>query len=241
MDLRKIIKANMEALRSNPYPGRGIVIGQSPDGRHFVQVYWIMGRSENSRNRVFVQEGDVVRTASYDAARVKDPTLIIYNVARVSGRAHIVSNGDHTDTIFEALAQGKTFEQALYTRTYEPDAPNYTARIAGIVSLDDPVHAYQLAIIKTIGGNPNLPMRSVYGYARGIPGAGHYIATYSGDGNPLPCFEGEPRLVEIRNDAEATLDLYWAALNPENKVALMVKFIAVGTGVSFIRIVNKNV
>jgi IMP cyclohydrolase len=240
MDLRAVVKANMEALRRNPYPGRGVVIGQSPDGRHAVQVYWIMGRSENSRNRIFVQEGDTVRTAPFDAAKVKDPSLIIYNVARVAGRAHVVTNGDQTDTICDRLATGGTFEQALFTRTYEPDAPNFTPRISGVTALDDTVHAYQLAILKTIGGNPDLPVRCFYNYEKAVPGVGHMLTTYSGDGNPLPSFAGEPQAVEILNDAQATLDLYWAALNAENKVSLLVKFIDLASGRSAVRLVNKH-
>jgi hypothetical protein len=239
MDWQALANANLEALRKNSYPGRGIVIGLTPDGRHFVQVYWIMGRSENSRNRVFVREGEAVRTAPFDAAKVKDPSLIIYNVARVCGRAHIVTNGDQTDTIHDSLKQGQTFEQALYTRTYEPDAPNYTPRISGIVDLDG-AHAYQLAVLKTLGGDPALPARFVCSYAKGIRGVGHMLTTYRGDGNPLPSFEGDPQPVPVPEALHAVLDLYWTALNADNKVALMVKFIDAQTGKAEVAIVNKH-
>jgi hypothetical protein len=230
----------MESLRENKYPGRGIVIGQTPDGDSMVQVYWIMGRSENSRNRVFVQEGDIVRTAPFDESKVKDPSLIIYNCTRVLGKAHIVTNGDQTDTIYYALEGGGTFESALDGRTFEPDEPNYTPRISGIVNLGDRLHAYKLGILKTLGNNPDRPVRQYFCFGKPIPGAGHFIATYSGDGAPLPSFDGEPQLVKIPGDIDKALDLYWNALNDGNKVSLLVKFIDPGTGSSDVRIANKH-
>ena len=238
MDISATVKTNMDALRANVYPGRGIVIGQTPDGSKLVQVYWIMGRSENSRNRVFVEEGDVVRTAPFDESKVEDPSLIIYNCARVLDRVHIVTNGDQTDTIYDALINGETFESALHTRTFEPDAPNYTPRVSGICDPDSP-HDYQLAILKTIGNDPDKPVRHVYSFESAIPGVGHFIATYSGDGDPLPSFEGEPQMVELLDDIGATLALYWNALNEDNKVSLMVKFID-ANGDAEVRIANKN-
>jgi IMP cyclohydrolase len=238
LDISAVVKANMEALRANVYPGRGMVIGRTPDGSKMVQVYWIMGRSENSRNRVFVQQGNVVRTAPFDASKVEDPSLIIYHCARVLDRVHIVTNGDQTDTIYDALMNGESFEAALHTRTFEPDAPNYTPRIAGICDPDSP-HDYQLAILKTIGNDPDKPVRHVYSYETALPGVGHFIATYSGDGDPLPSFEGEPQMVELLDDLDATLDLYWAALNDDNKVSLMVKFID-ENGDAEVRIANKH-
>ena len=239
MDISAAVKANMDALRANVYPGRGIVIGQTPDGSKMVQVYWIMGRSENSRNRVFVQEGDMVRTAPFDESKVEDPSLIIYNCARVLDRIHIVSNGDQTDTIYDAIRNGETFEAALYTRTFEPDEPNYTPRIAGIIDPDD-VHTYKLGILKTVGNDPERSVRHIYNFENAIPGAGHFIATYSGDGSPLPAFDGEPQMLELLDDIGATLDLYWSALNEDNKVSLLVKFIDPATDATDIRIVNKN-
>jgi len=241
MDLQATIRDNMQALRGNPYPGRGIVIGCTPDGTRLLQVYWIMGRSENSRNRTFVRDGDTVRTALHDASKVEDPSLIIYNCARVAGRAHIVTNGDQTDTIHDALVAGRTFEQALYSRTFEPDAPNYTPRISGIAHLETGDHVYQLCVLKPIDNDPQTGVRCVYSYATAIPGVGHFISTYSGDGKPLPAFASEPRPVELTDSAEETLGLYWAALNEANRVSLMVKFIDRKSGAVAIHIVNKHV
>lgn len=240
MDIEAVAQANLKALRANPYPGRGIVIGLTPDETRMVQVYWIMGRSHNSRNRVFVQEGDLVRTAPFDASEVEDPALIIYNAIRVRGSAHIVSNGDQTDTIHDALATGATFEAALDRRRFEPDAPNYTPRIAGLVDAADPQNAYKLAILKTVGHDPQRPVRQYFNYEAAIPGVGHLIATYQGDGSPLPAFEGEPRIVPLRDDLDDTLDLYWNALNADNRVSLVVKHIDPSTNESTIRIVNRN-
>ncbi|HOX40066.1 MAG TPA: IMP cyclohydrolase [Candidatus Brocadiia bacterium] len=239
MKIRDAAGQNMKNLRANVYPGRGIVIGMTPDARNLVQVYWIMGRSENSRNRVFIAEGDVVRTAPFDASKVKDPSLIIYNCARVLDRTFIVSNGDQTDTIHDSLKSGGSFEKALYGRTFEPDAPNFTPRISAVVAPGCGAHQYQIGILKTMDNNPELPARQIYSYGRGIPGIGHFIATYSGDGAPLPSFEGEPQPVEIPNDIDATLNLYWTALNDDNKVSLMVRFINAETCAFQTRIVNK--
>ena len=240
MNLKSTAVANMEDLRRNRYPGRGIVIGQTPDGQHLVQVYWIMGRSDNSRNRIFVQEGDLVRTAPFDESKVEDPSLIIYNCIRTLGPAHIVSNGDQTDTIHEGLEQQRSFEESLYTRTFEPDAPNYTPRIAGLVNLDDECHAYQLGILKTLDNDEDHPARQVFNYGNFIAGIGHFIATYDGDGSPLPSFSGEPRALPIGDEIGECLDLYWEALNEDNRVSLLVKFIDPESNESEIRIANKN-
>ena len=240
MDITAVINANMQALRANVYPGRGIVIGQTPDGSRMVQVYWIMGRSENSRNRIFVEEGEVVRTAPFDESKVKDPSLIIYNCTRVAGKAHIVTNGDQTDTIFDALGKGGSFQSALETRTFEPDEPNFTPRISGIVDLGDASCAYRLGILKTVGNDAERPVRQYFSYGAAIPGAGHFIATYSGDGKPLPSFAGEPQLLEIPGDIDAARDLYWNALNEDNRVSLLVKFIDPASGSSEVRLVNKH-
>ncbi len=231
---------NLAALRANSYPGRGIVIGQTGDGARFVQVYWIMGRSANSRNRVFVQDGNVVRTAPYDESRVEDPSLIIYNCTRILDRAHIVTNGDHTDTIHDGLAGGESFESSLHARTYEPDAPNYTPRIAGMVDLAAPVHAYQFAVLKTIDNDPSLPVRHFYAFERGMPGIGHMVTTYDGDGDPLPSFSGDPQPVPVPDSVDAALELYWSAMNADNKVSLLVKFIDPVSGACETRITNKH-
>jgi len=240
MDITTEIRKNMQSLAANVYPGRGIVIGQTPDGAKMVQVYWIMGRSENSRNRVFVQEGETVRTAPFDESKVKDPSLIIYNCTRVAGKAHIVTNGDQTDTIFDALGKGGSFETALDTREFEPDAPNFTPRISGVVDFADELNAYKLGILKTVGNDPERPVRQYFSFASAIPGAGHFIATYSGDGSPLPSFSGEPQLVEIPAEIDAAADLYWKSLNEDNRVSMLVKFIDPASGASEVRIVNKN-
>ena len=240
MGISETVSANMQALRQNAYPGRGIVIGLTPDGARLAQVYWIMGRSENSRNRVFVAEGDTVRTKAYDESKLQDPSLVIYNCVRCLAQCHIVSNGDQTDTLFVAILEGGTFEEALFTRTFEPDEPNFTPRISGIVDLDDECHAYKLAILKAVENNAEHAVRHFFNYETGIPGAGHCVTTYSGDGNPLPAFEGEPYLVEIRDDVDATADVYWHALNEDNKVSLLVKTIDLETGETDLRIVNKH-
>jgi len=240
MDMSRAAAENMRALKENAYPGRGIVIGQTPDARRFAQVYWIMGRSENSRNRVFVKEADTVRTAPYDESKVEDPSLIIYNCIRTVGRCHIVSNGDQTDTIAEALAGGGSFESALFTRTFEPDAPNFTPRISGLVDLDSPHHAYSLAILKAVGGSGDRCTRQFFHYEKAIPGIGHCVTTYSSDGNPLPAFDGEPYAVPLVDDIDEVARSYWETLNADNKVALLVKFIDAETGQSDLRIVNKH-
>ena len=230
---------NVEELRGNPYPGRGIIVGLSPDGLNYVQVYWIMGRSENSRNRVFVKDGDTIRTAPFDESRVEDPSLIIYNCAQKCDTSHVITNGDQTDTVVDALHAGGTFESALKTRTFEPDAPNFTPRISGIVSPGQE-HAYALSILKSIDNNPHHVSRQFFCYTAPIRGVGHYVSTYAGDGNPLPSFEGEPRQMPLFNNAEQTLDFYWNALNKDNRVSLLVKFIDVETGASQVGISNAN-
>lgn len=240
MDVREAAARNLESLRQNPYPGRGIVIGLTPDARHFVQVYWIMGRSENSRNRVFVREGDLVRTAPYDKSKVTDSSRIIYNCARQFGRCHIVSNGDQTDTVFDVMQKGGTFEEALFTRSAEPDAPSFTPRVTGLVNLDDKFHAYKLSIIKVLGNDPGRGVRHFFNYQAGIPGIGHCIHTYAGDGNPLPCFEGEPYAVPLLDDARGVSERYWESLNRDNRVSLLARFIDAKTGAADVRIINKH-
>lgn len=232
--------ANMEALARNTYPGRGIVIGLTPDGQRWIQVYWIMGRSENSRNRIFVAEGNTVRTQAWDESKVEDPSLIIYHCIRIAGRAHVVTNGDQTDTICQALASGGTFESALATRTFEPDAPNYTPRIAGIVDLGDRDTTYRLAILKAIGNVEECPARHYFTYEAGVGGLGHCITTYAGDGAPLPSFEGEPYLLPLENDAAAIAALYWRTLNEDNRISLLVKAIEPGSGETELKIINKH-
>ncbi len=240
MPFTQIAEDNLEALSENSYPGRGIVIGSSPDGERFIQVYWIMGRSENSRNRVFVREGETVRTRAYDESRVEDPSLIIYPCLKSLPRCHIVSNGDQTDTIFDAIRAGRTFDEALFTRTFEPDEPNYTPRIAGVVNLNDAFHAYKLAIIKAVRNNADYCQRHFFNYEKAIPGFGHCVTTYAGDGEPLAAFPGEPYLLPLSTDVEETAERCWEALNEDNRVALLVKSIDPATDRTQITIINKH-
>ncbi len=240
MDIQEIATANMEALRENTYPGRGIVIGMTPDETHLVQVYWIMGRSENSRNRVFEREGDTVRTAPHDPSAVEDPSLIIYPCLKSFSLCHVVSNGDQTGTVFEAMRAGRTFESALYTRTFEPDPPNYTPRIAGVVNLNDQFHAYKLAILKALANTPDYCLRHVFNYETAVPGVGHCITTYEEDGDPLPAFPGEPYPVELADDIDEVAGRYWETLNEDNKISLAVKFIEPETDTSEITVINKH-
>lgn len=226
-------------LAGNSYPGRGIVIGQSADGKQAVIAYFIMGRSENSRNRVFVEEGAGIRTQAFDPAKLSDPSLVIYAPVRVLGEATIVTNGDQTDTIYDFLKEGKTFEEALRTRTFEPDGPNYTPRISGIVERRQGSFSYKLSILKSCGGDPDFAQRFFFEYTP-KPGLGHFIHTYKQDGDPIPSYEGEPTPVLIEGDIDAFTASLWENLNQDNKVSLFVRTIDLTTGGTETRIVNKN-
>lgn len=226
-------------LQNNTYPGRGIIIGKSMDGEHAAIAYFIMGRSENSRNRVFVTDGEGIRTQAFDPKKLQDPSLIIYSPVRVLGNNTIVTNGDQTDTIFQYLKDGFTFEDALRTRTFEPDAPNYTPRISGIVSLGD-TFSYKLSILKSADGNPEEVQRFFYEYEGNINGVGHFIHTYRCDGNPIPSFSTEPKTVSIGNDLDDFTNTIWNNLNPDNKVSLFTRFINLKTGNDTTRILNKH-
>lgn len=227
-------------LAGNSYPGRGIVIGKSADGKYAVTAYFIMGRSENSRNRVFVEDGEGIRTQAFDPSKLSDPSLIIYAPVRVLGNKTIVSNGDQTDTIYELMDKQQTFEQALRTREFEPDAPNYTPRISGIMHIDNGTYNYAMSILKSNNGNPDSCNRYTFAYQNPVAGEAHFIHTYMGDGNPLPSFEGEPKPVEIPDDIDDFTNLLWESLNQDNKVSLFVRFIDIETGKYESRIVNKN-
>lgn len=234
-------KQNLEQiLRDNSYPGRGIMIGRTDDGLHAVIAYFIMGRSENSRNRIFAEDGDGIRTQAFDPSRMKDPSLIIYAPVRVLGQKTIVTNGDQTDTVYAGLDNQQTFEQSLRGRRYEPDGPNYTPRISGVVHLTENGFNYALSILKSADGNPDGDHRFTYSYAPALPGEGHFISTYLHDGDPLPSFEGEPLRVAVGNDLDAFTQGLWSALNEENKVSLFTRFIDVRDGSFETRIVNKN-
>jgi IMP cyclohydrolase len=232
--------ANAAALAANRYPGRGIVAGLAPDARHCVIVYWTMGRSENSRNRIFVDDGDTVRTAPFDASRVVDPSLIIYNCVRIAGRVHLVSNGDHTDTLHDAFSRGVGFTDALATRTFEPDPPNYTPRIAAAIDLDAPWNALQVAVLKAVDNDPARPLRCTYGFGTLVPGIGHFVSTYRGDGEPLPAFAGEPQPMPLLDTPEANGEFYWQRLDAGNRVSLLVRHIDRRSGTTRTYIVNRH-
>ncbi len=229
-----------EELKSNAYPGRGIVIGKSEDGKSAVAAYFIMGRSTNSRNRVFVEDGDGIRTQAFDLSKIEDPHLIIYAPVRVLGNKTIVTNGDQTDTIYDLMNQQMTFEQSLRCREYEDDAPNYTPRISGIIKLEGDGFNYALSILKSDDGNPDSCQRFTFSYTTPVAGEGHFIHTYMGDGSPLPSFKGEPKKVGIPNNIDEFTDGLWTNLNEDNKVSLFVRYIDVETGKTETRIVNKN-
>ncbi len=227
-------------LNQNAYPGRGIVIGKSEDGLKAVTAYFIMGRSSNSRNRIFVTEGEGIRTEAFDASKLEDPSLIIYAPVRVLGKNTIVTNGDQTDTVYDGLADGLTFEQSLRSREFEPDAPNYTPRISGVMHVEDGKYDYRMSILKSNNGNPDACNRYTFSYENPVNGEGHFIHTYMHDGNPLPSFEGEPKLVGISGDIDEFANMVWTNLNEENKVSLFVRYIDIATGEYETRIINKN-
>ncbi len=227
-------------LKGNAYPGRGIVIGKSADGRKAVTAYFIMGRSVNSRNRVFGATADGIRTKAFDESKLTDPHLIIYAPVRVLGNKTIVTNGDQTDTIYDGMDNQMTFEQSLRSREYEDDEPNYTPRISGIVHTENGAMNYAMSILKSADGNPDSVHRFTFGYSNPVNGEGHFIHTYMGDGNPLPSFEGEPEKITVENDIDTFTDLLWTNLNEDNKVSLFVRYIDLENGKATDRIVNKN-
>ena len=229
-----------DELRNNDYPGRGIVIGKSADGKNAVTAYFIMGRSVNSRNRVFTATEDGIKTEAHDPSLLTDPHLIIYSPVRVLGNKTIVTNGDQTDTIYELMNKQMTFEQSLRTREFEDDAPNYTPRISGIMKVDNGDYNYALSILKSNDGDPDSCQRFTYSYMNPKAGEGHFIHTYQGDGNPLPSFRGEPKKVAIENDIDEFTAKLWDALNEDNKVSLFVRYIDINTGKATTKIVNKN-
>lgn len=229
-----------QELQANAYPGRGIVIGKSPDGTKAVTAYFIMGRSENSRNRIFAEEGEGIRTQAFDESKLTDPSLIIYAPVRVLGNKTIVTNGDQTDTVYDGIKEGLTFEQSLRSREFEPDGPNYTPRISGIMQVEDGTFHYAMSILKSNNGNPDSCNRYTFTYENPVPGEGHFIHTYMHDGDPLPSFEGEPKLVAVEDDIDTFTKKLWESLNEDNKVSLFVRYIDIATGTYETRIVNKN-
>ena len=234
-------KASMGALLcNNTYPGRGIVLGQSADGKNAVFAYFIMGRSENSRNRIFVECGNgEVKTHPFDASKVEDPSLIIYSPIRVCGDHLIVTNGDQTDTIYDFVKDGKTFKEALETREFEPDGPNFTPRISGMITFADNGFTYQMSILKSADAEGSACNRFTYSYAP-LKGLGHFLHTYVCDGNPIPTFQGEPERVEIPNDIDAFANEIWESLNASNKISLYVRYVSLEDGSVQNRMFNKN-
>lgn len=230
-----------QELKQNAYPGRGIIIGRSPDGRYAVTAYFIMGRSSNSRNRVFVTDGDGIRTEAFDPSKMEDPSLIIYSPVRVIGNDTIVTNGDQTDTIYDGLKAGKTFEQSLRVREFEPDGPNFTPRISGVLHVENGEYDYSMSILKSNNGDPECCCRYTYTYDNPKSGEGRFIHTYMHDGNPLPSFVGEPKEVEIYDDMDGFADMLWSSLNEDNKVSLFVRYIDISTGNVRTLIKNKNI
>ncbi len=227
-------------LSNNPYPGRGIIIGKSKDGLFAVMAYFIMGRSENSRNRIFVEDGEGIRTQAFDPAKLSDPSLIIYAPVRVLGNKTIVTNGDQTDTIYEGMDRQQTFEQVLRSREFEPDAPNFTPRISGILHIENGGYNYAMSILKSSDGNPASCCRYTFAYENPLNGEGHFIHTYQQDGNPLPSFEGEPKRVAIEGDIDTFAGKIWENLNAQNKVSLFARYIDLASGAYESRIINKN-
>lgn len=228
-----------DLIRDNPYVGRGIVIGQSADGKHAVSAYFIMGRSANSRNRIFKIDGETVWTAPFDPSKVEDPSLIIYAAVRAHDNRLIVTNGDQTDTIFAYLKKGQSFEEALETREFEPDSPNFTPRISGMLTFNQPEFTYKMSILKSEDEQGSACSRYTYAYTP-LAGLGHFLHTYAGDGNPLPTFCGEPERVLVPNDIDAFTDTLWEALHPENKISLYVRYTDLSDGSYSYRLKNKN-
>lgn len=233
-DLKKL-------LSENTYPGRGIVIGKSQDGKNAMIAYFIMGRSENSRNRIFEEFDGGMRTKAFDESKLVDPSLIIYNPFRKKGSVDVITNGDQTDTIYNFLLEGKSFEDALMTRGFEPDEPNFTPRISGIINYDFAKNSfnYKLSILKSRNGDGSVCNRYFYNYMA-AQGIGHFIHTYKCDGNPIPSFYGEPEEIELPNSAEELADLVWTNLNEDNKVSLFVRTVSLVDGKEKNIIINKN-
>ena len=229
-----------QELSGNTYPGRGIVAGRSADGRYAVTAYFIMGRSVNSRNRVFITDGEGIRTQAFDPSKLTDPSLIIYAPVRVLGEHTIVTNGDQTDAVYDGLKAGKTFAEALESREFEPDAPNYTPRISALLTVKDGAYSCRMSILKSADGDPSCCERFTFHYDHPGAGEGYFIHTYQSDGSPLPSFRGEPARVAIEGGIDDFTKMVWENLNEDNKVSLFVRYIDIADGTYETRIVNKN-
>lgn len=238
MDIYKINDI-AELIRDNSYVGRGIVIGKTKDGKNAVSAYFIMGRSANSRNRVFAEKDGVLYTEPFDASKVEDPSLIIYAALRKYQNKLILTNGDQTDTVYEGLKGGKCFKSSLESREFEPDAPNFTPRISGILEFADGDFSYEMSILKSADGEGTACNRYTFSYAA-LAGLGHFIHTYVGDGNPLPTFQGEPERVAIPDGIDEFTDSLWEALNHDNRISLYVRYTNLKTGSEENRLINRN-
>lgn len=238
MDIYKINKID-ELITGNPYVGRGIIVGKSADGKNAVSAYFIMGRSANSRNRIFTKKGGEVFTEPFDASKVEDPSLIIYAAIRRYENALIVTNGDQTDTIFDGLKAGKSFSCALAAREFEPDKPNFTPRISAVSYFSDNDFTYEMSILKSADADGSACNRFTFSY-NPLPGLGHFIHTYVTDGNPIPTFQGEPERVCIGNDIDEFTDTLWNSLDADNKISLFVRYTDLATGEENDRLINKN-
>ena len=228
-----------ELLENNVYPGRGIIIGKTPDGSKAVTAYFIMGRSENSRNRIFTEKNGEVFTEPFDASKVQDPSLIIYAAIRSLDNQLIVTNGDQTDTVYDGLKAGKTFSEALESRCFEPDAPNFTPRISGMLSFADGGFTYQMSILKSADAEGSDCNRYTFSYAP-KNGLGHFLHTYVCDGNPIPTFQGEPERIAVADDIDEMTDRLWNALNKDNKISLYVRYVDLKSGKAENRLINKH-
>lgn len=228
-----------EILSANTYPGRGIIVGLSEDKKYAVSAYFIMGRSENSRNRVFIEEGDEVIIHPFDASKVEDPSLIIYSPIRKYENNLIVTNGDQTDTVYDGLAAGKCFSKALTARCFEPDAPNFTPRISAMLTFEEASFTYQMSILKSADAEGSACNRFTFSYAP-IAGVGHFLHTYNCDGNPIPTFTGEPERIALHGDIDSFTKEIWENLNEQNKISLYVRFTDLATGKTENRMINKN-
>ena len=233
------IRTPEQLLAGNPYPGRGIVLGKTPDGTKAAAAYFIMGRSENSRNRIFTERNGEVFTEPFDASKVKDPSLIIYAAVRQYENRLIVTNGDQTDTVYEGLKAGKSFEEALESRCFEPDPPNFTPRISGMITFADGDFSYQMSILKSADEAGSACNRFTYSYVPAA-GLGHFLHTYVTDGNPIPTFQGEPERMAVPDSIDLFADQIWNALNAANRISLYIRYTDLKTGETESRLINKN-